>query len=90
MAAADHRALLDVLRQCKGKVVLSGYPSPLYDRSLANWNRHAFDLPNNAANGKEKQRETEVMWCNFYTDQQDSREQDGSRQAGAVRQFRSP
>ena len=34
MAEADHRDLLDVLRQCKGKVVLSGYPSALYDRSL--------------------------------------------------------
>ena len=65
MAEADHCALLDVLRQCKGKVVLSGYPSVLYDRSLPDWNRHTFDLPNNAASGKEKQRETEVLWCNF-------------------------
>jgi hypothetical protein len=25
----------------------------------------AFDLPNNAARGKQKDRETEVLWCNF-------------------------
>lgn len=65
MTGVDHQELLDVLRQCKGKVMLSGYPSELYDRTLADWNRHMFNLPNNAANGKEKKRETEVLWCIF-------------------------
>jgi DNA adenine methylase len=64
MTEKDHQELLDVLRQCKGKVVLSGYPSNLYDRALVHWNRHTFDLPNNAAAGKQKDRETEVLWCN--------------------------
>jgi DNA adenine methylase len=65
MTEADHAELLDVLKGCKGKVMLSGYPSALYDASLAGWNRHAFDLPNHAAGGKSKARETEVLWCNF-------------------------
>jgi DNA adenine methylase len=65
MTESDHQELLDVLRQCKGKVMLSGYPSKLYDDALTGWNRHTFDLPNHAANGKEKRRETEVLWCNF-------------------------
>jgi DNA adenine methylase len=65
MTEADHRQLLDVLRQCQGKVMLSGYPSALYDTALAGWSRHAFDLPNNAAGGEEKRRMTEVVWCNF-------------------------
>jgi DNA adenine methylase len=65
MTEADHRELLDVLRQCRGKVLLSGYPSTLYDTALAGWSRHTFDLPNNAAGGKAKGRETEVLWCNF-------------------------
>jgi DNA adenine methylase len=34
MTEADHRQLLDVLRQCKGMVMLSGYPSRLYDDAL--------------------------------------------------------
>jgi hypothetical protein len=46
-------------------VVLSGYPSGLYDRELRDWTRHAFDLPNKAADGTEKRRMTEVVWCNF-------------------------
>jgi DNA adenine methylase len=65
MTEGDHRALLDVLLRCRGKVMLSGYPSPLYDTALAGWSRHAFDLPNHAAGGEVKGRETEVLWCNF-------------------------
>jgi hypothetical protein len=45
--------------------MLSGYPSELYDKTLSKWSRHAFELPNNAASGAAKARETEVVWCNF-------------------------
>jgi DNA adenine methylase len=65
MTEADHRELLNTLRQCKGKVMLSGYPSRLYDDTLDGWNRYTFDLPNNAAPGSAKDRETEVLWCNY-------------------------
>jgi DNA adenine methylase len=65
MTETDHRELLDVLRQCRGKVILSGYANPLYDTALASWSRHTLDRPNNAAGGKTKRRMTEVLWCNF-------------------------
>jgi DNA adenine methylase len=65
MTEADHQSLLGVLQRCEGKVILSGYPSRLYDEALAGWTRHTFDLPNNAAGGKHKDREIEVLWCNF-------------------------
>jgi DNA adenine methylase len=65
MTEADHHRLVDLLRSVQGKVMLSDYPSNLYDTALAGWNRHTFDLPNNAAGGKEKRRMTEVLWCNF-------------------------
>jgi hypothetical protein len=45
--------------------MLSGYPSELYDTTLAGWKRHTFDLPNHASGAKTKGRETEVLWCNF-------------------------
>jgi DNA adenine methylase len=64
-AEPEHRELLDVLTRCKGRVMLSGYSCPLYDDGLANWTRLTFDLPNNAASGKRKRRQTEVVWCNF-------------------------
>jgi DNA adenine methylase len=65
MSEAKHRELLDVLRRCEGKVMLSGYPSRMYDDMLAGWTRHTFDMPNHAAGGAKKDRETEVLWCNF-------------------------
>jgi DNA adenine methylase len=65
MTEPEHRELLATLVACKGKVMLSGYPSGLYDSLLKDWNRHDFDLPNNAAGGETKRRMTEVLWCNF-------------------------
>jgi DNA adenine methylase len=61
----EHEELLQMLLACKGKVMVSGYLSPLYDRALAGWTRHAFDLPNNAAGGIVKRRMTETLWTNF-------------------------
>ncbi len=65
MTEPEHRELLATLVACKGKVMLSGYPSGLYASLLKDWNRHDFDLPNNAAGGETKRRMTEVLWCNF-------------------------
>jgi DNA adenine methylase len=53
------------VRQVKGKVMLSGYPSALYDEALNGWTRHTFDIANHASGSKKKGRETEVLWCNF-------------------------
>jgi DNA adenine methylase len=65
MSRRDHLRLLDTLRQCKSKVLLSGYDSPMYTAALASWNRHEMKRPNNAAGGKSKREMTEVIWCNF-------------------------
>jgi DNA adenine methylase len=65
LTTAQHQELLVTLKACKGKVMVSGYPSVLYDIALAGWTRHEFDLPNHAAGGERKRRMTEVLWCNF-------------------------
>jgi DNA adenine methylase len=65
MTEADHQELLDLLRNVKGRVMLSGYPNALYDTTLAGWSRHDFDLANHAAGGSDKRRMTECVWCNF-------------------------
>ena len=44
--------------------MVSGYRSTLYDRMLAGWTRHDFDLANNAAGGSSKRPMTECLWCN--------------------------
>jgi DNA adenine methylase len=61
MTEADHRELLEVLRGCRGKVMLSGRWSDVYADGLDGWERFAYDLPTGTA----KSRQTEVIWCNF-------------------------
>ena len=65
MCAKQHETLLDTVLACKGRVMLSGYRSELYDRRLRDWTQHEFTLPNQAAGGKQKRRMVEVVWCNF-------------------------
>lgn len=67
MTRADHVALLDVLATLKGRFLLSGYRSDLYDvrANREGWRRVDFDLANNAAGGATKRRMTECVWCNF-------------------------
>jgi DNA adenine methylase len=67
MTWAEHVELLRVLAKLKGRFLLSGYRSDLYNShaSLNGWNRHDFELPNQAASGKTKRRMTECVWANF-------------------------
>ena len=58
----EHIELLDVLRSLKGMVVLSGYPSPLYDELLPGWQRHTTKSPISAARGTVTR--DEVVWIN--------------------------
>ena len=39
MTEENHRELLAIIKQCQGKVLLSGYPNPLYDGELTGWKR---------------------------------------------------
>ena len=65
MTDNEHRELANVLMRCKARVVLSGYPSTLYDELYADWRRVEFDIANHAAGGKTKGRETECLWMNY-------------------------
>lgn len=67
MSAERHCELLETIAAIKGKFILSGYRSLLYDDHAINWgwSRRDFDLPNNAAGGDEKRRMIECVWMNF-------------------------
>lgn len=67
MTAEQHGELLDSLRGLKGKFLLSGYRSEMYDRvaEYHNWRRVDFDMPNHSAGGKSKRRMCESVWMNF-------------------------
>jgi len=55
----DHVRLLETLRSLDGMVILSGYPSELYDDALPDWERH--DRRAYADGGSPR---TEVIWIN--------------------------
>jgi DNA adenine methylase len=58
-----HRELAEALHAARSAVVLSGYPSDLYDRELyAGWDRHSF--PASTGQGGTWANRTEVLWSN--------------------------
>lgn len=59
MDAAGHAELLRQLRALAGSVVLSGYPSPLYDEALPGWRRAERATYADGARPR-----TEVLWIN--------------------------
>lgn len=60
MSDDDHRELAATLRSVRGMVVLSGYPSELYDHELySDWERHSRD-----AQADRGLTRTEVVWLN--------------------------
>ncbi|MCV7255281.1 DNA adenine methylase [Mycobacterium hackensackense] len=60
---ADHVELLWALMACRAAVVLSAYPSELYETALAGW--HRLDIPHMTGQGNgENQARTEVIWSN--------------------------
>lgn len=59
-----HRDLLDSLLGCKAAVVLSGYPSELYDGALSGWDRTEFATGTGQASKGVWSTRTEVLWSN--------------------------
>ncbi len=58
----DHIELLALLRQLPCHVMLSGYPSALYDQWLEGWNQLELQVMNQAG------VRTEKLWFNFTVD----------------------
>lgn len=65
---AEHVELLHALRGCEATVVLSGYPSDLYDEALAAWDRAEMAAwTGNGIRGDAPRTDgarVEVLWCN--------------------------
>jgi DNA adenine methylase len=57
---AEHARLVVVLRKIPARVILSGYPSALYSRVLADWRVVTFQAVN-----RRGRKVTECLWCNF-------------------------
>ena len=74
MTDADHEELLAALKAHRGPVVLSGYPSALYDRELRGWYRETA-----TATDQLSRRRLEVLWMNFEPVKQETLFHEGVR-----------
>lgn len=60
MTDADHKELLDALKQHSGPVLISGYDNPLYASELSDWYCEEITAQNQRA-----QKTKERLWMNF-------------------------
>jgi DNA adenine methylase len=65
MNETAHCELGAMLNKCRSKVIISGYPSDLYEDLYGSWRRVEFDMPNHAAGGRTKMRKRETLWLNW-------------------------
>lgn len=64
---SEHEALSEHLHECRAAVVLSGYPSPLYDSLYGDWNRYDFAAYTGQGNHTDSSdRRVEVLWSNRH------------------------
>ncbi len=63
MTASDHEELLAKLLASTGKVMLSGYPSKLYDEMLKGWHTASYETKSKMSNSGRVR--TEVVWMNY-------------------------
>lgn len=64
----DHERLAEVLRSTPARVVLSGYPSPLYESLYADWWHTDLTVTahsSNSATPAGRTSRTERIWCNY-------------------------
>ena len=67
MSANDHAELLTWLAGIKGKFLLSGYPSELYEhhRKAHGWHVVSREIDNKASAKKVKDKKIECLWANY-------------------------
>lgn len=65
MDTDDHIQLAGILNKFHGKVILSGYASPLYNRLYKGWKVCKRKVANHSSQQKTKQTKTEIIWKNF-------------------------
>lgn len=65
MTVDDHINLLNAAKNARGKVIISGYSAPLYNRSLKGWKVKKKNIANHSGQSKTKERRIECLWMNY-------------------------
>lgn len=64
-ATREHELLAEALTSCRAKVVLSGYPSQLYDSLYSGWSKTLMAATSQQGDASNEVGRTEVCWTNF-------------------------
>ena len=71
MEDEKHLELLEVVQNCKGKILISGYDNELYDTLLENgWHKNHFTVNTVGGDFKAKQK-IETLWYNYDINEKD-------------------
>lgn len=65
MTVEQHEELAESLMRFKGKVIISGYQCPLYNRLYKGWRCVKKTVPNHSSQQKQKDMRTEAIWMNW-------------------------
>lgn len=65
LTVEDHINMLHLANNARGKVVISGYASPLYNRNLKEWNCKKKTVANHSSQSKSKEKRIECIWLNY-------------------------
>lgn len=65
MTVEDHIALLNLAKNSRAKIIISGYSCPLYNRNLKGWTVKKKSVANHSSQAKTKERRVECLWMNY-------------------------
>jgi DNA adenine methylase len=65
MSDEEHIEWCELIKTLKGKVIISGYMSDVYQNILKDWNVKSKLVTNNASQKKSKNERTEILWINY-------------------------
>jgi DNA adenine methylase len=65
MTVEDHIRLLNMIKSARGKIMISGYHSPLYKKTLVGWKCKKKEIANHSGQSKSKERRLECIWMNY-------------------------
>lgn len=63
MSLEDHKEMLELLKNAKAKVIISGYDCPLYKEELKDWRKKTLETKSLISNSGENRQE--IIWMNF-------------------------
>lgn len=65
LSVEQHIQLLNMIKNARGKIVISGYYSRLYKETLVGWKCKKKEIANHSSQSKVKERKVECIWMNY-------------------------